>query len=375
MKNRFFIVIIIISIYLLDNGVLAADNIVESQQEQYGVKSFIEQSKKYTEDVNLSDVFSSSMKGDFNNKNFLKIISSLLGKNFKDVIKTFSGIIIVVVFSSILKTISENLGNDAVTKIATYIQYILITTLLLKNFASVITDVKDTLQNLASFTNTLIPILNTLMVATGSITTAGVIEPILLVIVTFVNNFIIKVLIPLIIVGFALEIVSTISDEINLDKLSKFMKKSAIWITTTVFTIFISIATLEKGVTGNIDGVTAKAGKSIVSAAIPVVGKILGDALDTVAGYTNMIKNAIGVVGIIVILSIAIVTIVKLAVCTISYYLGSAICQTIADTKVIEVIEGVASTYKVLLAVLFVVTTVLIVGVAIVMKVSNVAMT
>ena len=375
MKKKFFIIILIISIYLIDNGVLAADNILENQQEQYGVKSFIEQSEKYTDDIDLSEVFSNSMKGDFDNKGFLKTITKILGNNFKDILNTFSGIIIVIVISAILKTVSENLGNETVSKIANYVQYILITTMLLKNFASVITDVKETLNNLSSFTNTLIPIMNTLMIATGNISTASLLEPILLLLATFINNFIINIIIPMILVGVSLEIISKISDEIKLDKLSKFFKKSSVWIITTILGIFISIATLEKGVTGNIDGVTAKAGKSIVSAAIPVVGKILGDALDTVAGYTNMIKSAVGIVGIIVIISISIGIVLKLVVCTVAYYLGSALCQPIADNKVIEVIDSVADTYKIILAIVFTVTVVLVIGIAIVMKVSNVALT
>ena len=372
MKNKLIIIILIVAIYLIDNGVLAAENTI--QENQYGVKSFIEQSKKYTEDVNLSDVYSDSMKGNFNNNFFINTILKLFGKNFKEVIKNFSGIIIIIVLSSILKVISENLGNETVSKIAYYVQYILIITMLLKNFSTVISDVKEALNNLSSFTNTLVPILNTLMIATGNITTSSMLEPILLFIVTFINNFIINIIIPLILISCSLEIISKVSDEIHIDKISKFLKKSSIWIITTIFGLFISIASLEKGVTGNIDGVTAKAGKSIVSAAVPVVGKILGDALDTVAGYTNMIKNAVGIIGIIVVVSISVGIILKLTTCTIAYYFGSAICQPIADNRIIEVVESIAGTYKILLAIVLTVTIVLIVGVAIVMKVSNTAL-
>ena len=51
-------------------------------------------------------------------------------------------------------------------------------------------------------------------------------------------------------------------------------------------------------------GITAKTTKAAVSNFIPVVGKILGDAVDTVIGCSNILKNAVGIVGVIIILSI-----------------------------------------------------------------------
>lgn len=93
---------------------------------------------------------------------------------------------------------------------------------------------------------------------------------------------------------------------------------------------------IEGGVTSGLDGVTLKAGKSIVSNAIPVVGGILGDAIDTVLGYSNIIKNAVGIVGIIVVMCICIQPILNLTALTITYYLGAALCQPIADEKIVR---------------------------------------
>lgn len=180
-----------------------------------------------------------------------------------------------------------------------------------------------------------------------------------------------NVLIPIILVSTALGIVSKISDDVQVDKLSKFMKKGSLWILTTVLTLFISLATLEGNITSGLDGVTLKAGKSIVSKVIPVVGGILGDAIDTVLGYSNVIKNAVGVVGIITIGSICIKPILNLAALTITYYLGAALCQPIADKKIVSLIEQIAGTFKILLAILFTITVMIIIGIALVMKISN----
>ena len=80
-------------------------------------------------------------------------------------------------------------------------------------------------------------------------------------------------------------------------------------------------------------GITAKTTKAVVSSAIPVVGKILGDAIDTVLGCGIILKNAVGVLGVIIVVGICVMPILKLAVLTVTYKLLAVAVQPIADKK------------------------------------------
>lgn len=346
-------------------------NIIEEQKKSLGISEFIKEASEYTENINVNDIFKSSLSGNFNNNNFFKLILNLFGKNLKEALSAVSSVIIVIIINSILKSVSENLGNDSVSKIAFFVQYILIVTLLMTNFSNIINEIKNSIQQLTAFSNTLIPLMGTLMIATGNITSSGVIEPILLLIVSFVGTFVTNILIPLILASTTIGIVSKISNQIQIDKLSKFMKKSSIWILTTTLGIFITIASLEGGLTSSIDGVTKKAGKSVISAAVPVVGSVLGDAIDTISGYSNIIKNSTGIIGIIVVLSICLKPILNLASFTIIYHIGSALAEPIADEKVIDLMDLMAGTFKILLGVMFTITTAIIIGLGIVMKITT----
>ena len=370
--KKLLIILLISIICIFQNVSLAKeDDGIESQTEQYKIGDFLSSAENYAEDIDVKDLFNSAIKGNLDNSKILKYIVNILGDNLKDALKMISGIIVVIIIHSILRTISENLGNEEVAKIAYYIQYILIVTLVMTNFSSIITDIKNSIGDLTAFSNTLIPLLTTLMIATGNAVTSHMIEPILLLVITFVGNFITNVLIPIILVSTALGIVSKISDYTQVDKLAKFLKKGSLWILTTVLTLFMSLATLEGGITSGLDGMTLKAGKSLVSNAVPVVGGILGDAIDTVLGYSNIIKNAVGVVGIFVIICICIKPILNLTALTITYYLGAALCQPIADKKIVSLIEQMGGTFKAFLAIMFTITTMLIIGIAIVMRISN----
>ena len=138
-----------------------------------------------------------------------------------------------------------------------------------------------------------------------------------------------------------------------------------------VLTLFVSLVSVEGSLSSSVDGITAKTAKAAVSSFIPVVGKILGDAVDTVIGCTSILKNAVGIVGVIVILGICITPIIKLVLLMTTYYIGSAICEPIADAKVVKLLSEIGDTFRVLLAILCSLAVMLIIGTTLVMKISN----
>lgn len=370
------ILIMFFVLILLYTPVFATDaEILESQEESLGISDFIETSKKYTkesfEDLKIQDIFEDAITGRIGNTNIFNSILNILGRETKTAVSNIGIIMIVIIIHSILVTISENLGNKSVSQIAYFVEYIIIITLVLNNFSDIINMTKESINNLVGFSNSLIPLLMTLMLTTGAIVSAGVIKPVLLLIINFIGNFISNFILPLVIIGTTLSIVSKISNKVRIDKLAKFMKSAGIWILGIIMTLFVTILSLEGSITETVDGVTAKTAKAAVSTVIPVVGKILGDATDAVIGCAGILKNAVGFIGIIVIIGICISPIIKLALLSFTYYIASCVCQPIADEKVISLLDSIGDTFKILLAIIFCVAVMLIIGLTIVMKISN----
>ena len=270
-----------------------------------------------------------------------------------------------------MSSISDSLENKSVSQVTYFVELILIITLIVSTFSNCISLVKNTIQNLVGFSNSLIPILMKLMLTTGAITSAGMIQPILLLLINFIGNAISNFILPVVLISTSLNIISQISDEIKISKIPKFLNSATIWVLGIIMTLFVTVLSLEGSLTQTVDGVTAKTTKAAVSTVIPVVGKILGDATDAVIGCAGILKNAVGFVGVIVILGICLSPIIKLTILTITYYLASALCQPIADAKIVNLLESVADTFKTLLAIIFCVTVLLIVGLTIVIKISN----
>lgn len=375
-KILFLLIIIFIpTISIAQSEVLNKQEILQSQQSSLNISSFIQEAQEYSsnvyKDINFNELFNSAVVGKIDNKTIINSILKILGKEVVSSSAIIGGIIIIIVIHSIFKSLSDGLENKSISQITYYIQYILIVTLIMTNFSEILSMIKDSIQSLVGFMNNLIPILITLMLTTGNIVSANLIQPIILFVITFIGNFIVSILIPIILVATALGIISKVSDKVQIDKLSKFLKSSVIWVLGIVLTLFVGIISIEGNLSSTVDGVTAKTTKAAVSSFIPVVGKILGDAVDTVIGCSNILKNAVGIVGVIVIIGICVIPIIKLTLLMGMYYLGAALCQPIADKKIIKLLEQMGDTFKIFLAIMCSVSVMLIIGVTLIINISN----
>ena len=354
------------------------ENTIENQQESFGINSFVENSKKYTgeffDDIDINKILSSAIKGEIDNSTIYKKILNLLGTEVKTGIKSLISILVIIIIHSILKSISESLENDNISKLIYYVQYIAIVTIIMSNFSDIINLVKETTSNLVGFMNTLIPVLVSLMLYTGSITTTSILEPIILFMINFIGNLIQNILIPIILIITSISIISKISDKVQIEKISKFLKSSTTWFLGLILTIFVGVVSLEGTLSSTVDGITAKTAKTIVSSAVPVVGKILGDVVDSVLGCGIILKNAVGFLGVIIIIGICILPILKLAVLTFSYKLISSVSEVIADAKIVKLLDEVADIFKILLAILVSISFMVIIGTTLLIKMSNTGM-
>ena len=174
--------------------------------------------------IDISDILDSAISGQVDNNTLYQKILSLFGTELKEGIKTLISILVIIIIHSILKSISENLENDTISTIIYYVQYIAIVTIIMSNFSDIVQMVRDTANNLVGFMNCLVPILLSLMIYTGSITTGSVIEPIILFMINFIGNMIETIFIPFTLIIAVMCIISKISDKVQVEKLSKFTK-------------------------------------------------------------------------------------------------------------------------------------------------------
>ena len=74
---------------------------------------------------------------------------------------------------------------------------------------------------------------------------------------------------------------------------------------------------------------------------------------------------------LIIILAISIGPIIKLLLFMAIYYIGAAICEPIADEKVVKLLDTMGDTFKILLGLMFSMSTMIIIGTTLIVKISN----
>ena len=151
------ILILVLLLILIPGHSIATEAIVKDQLDALNISSFISEGEKYTKEafpnLNVSDLITQSLTGKVDKGIFYKTILNLLGEEIVTSITILGSILAIVIIHSILKSIGENLGNDSTAQIAYFIEYILIITIIIGNFANIITSVKNTISNLVGFIN------------------------------------------------------------------------------------------------------------------------------------------------------------------------------------------------------------------------------
>ena len=370
------ILIFILTLMLLPHKIFAeTEEIMSTTQEKFNISGFIKEAEQYMEqsfgDINLTEMLNQAMQGKIDNESIYKKVINLLGKEIISSLKILISILVIIVIHGILKSITDNLENTSISQIIYFVQYILIVTLIMSNFTEIIKIVKETANDLVGFINVLIPLLLTLLVYTGNIATSTLLQPIILFISNFIGNIIVDVLIPIVLIIVVFSIISKISERVQIDKLSKFLKSGVVWFLGFVLTIFVGVVSLEGTLSSSVDGITAKTAKTTVSSIIPVVGKVLGDVVDSVLGCGVILKNAVGIIGVVVIIGICILPIIKIGTLSIIYNLASAVIQPVADDKIVKLLDEMGGVFKLLLGILCSLSVLLIIGVTMVVKISN----
>lgn len=251
------IFIIIVECVIPFSRVYANEDIMKEQQEEFGIQDFLKSAKEYAgdffEDVDLGDVLENAINGEVDNSTLATKILNLFGSEIGTNLKAISSILVVIVIHSVLKAISESLEDKNISKLIYYVQYILIITIVMTNFADIVKMVQDTTTNLVAFMNMLIPLLITLMLSTGSIVTSGVIQPIILFIINFIGNIIQSIIIPFLMIFISLVIISKLSEQVKIDKFTKFLKSGIVWFLGVILTIFVGVVSLEGTLSSSVD--------------------------------------------------------------------------------------------------------------------------
>lgn len=348
-----FIVCVSFPVGVCAEGEFTEDDIIEAQAGTDEVKS-IEDKLRNTMDENFGEIMPGydpqSMIKDVAKGKFKFDVSGIFNRVlmflFQEIyinIDILIKLIVLVIICAVLNNLQTSFMSKSVGELAFYVCYIVIVSVLMISFNGAIKVGMEIIHAMVNFMYASIPVLITLLISGGNITSGGVLQPVLIMIVQFTATIIKTVFIPLIILSTTLSIVNNISEKIQVARLAAFLKHITSWALGLILTVFVAVVSLQGSLGAVVDGVTSKTTKFAISAFIPVAGKYLADAADAVIGCTLLIKNAAGVAIMIGIIAICLIPILKMLAIIVMYRMACVLLEPIAETRILKCIGEVAS--------------------------------
>ena len=306
-----------------------------------------------------------------NNINYKKIFMKLLDLFFKEISFAIKGaitIFIVVVIMAVLSNLELEKKSE-ITKIAHLACFIVIATITIATFVDTAKMLTKVVHTQTTLMQVISPFLLAVLIATGKITTTGIIQPLLLFLASFVGGVITYFVIPLLSISVAFNVICSISENIKLEKMSKIFSSVSLWTVGVVLTVFLGVLSLETSLSTSVDSLGVKTTQAAVSNFVPVVGKFFSDSFEVVVGATKIIGKTGGVIGIIGIIVVAIVPIFKLASIMGIYMLLAALVEPISNDELTsKYLSSIANTYKTMLGVLIGITILFVISTGIILN-------
>lgn len=384
MKNirRYFILIILLNIVFTgfvwgNENVINSENFIVEQLDKLNISELQQivdvinsDLEEYIPKIEIKTFITKLFKGE-GIITLQDIAKGTMKYFFKEVIANWRMLGQIIVLSSIyaiLINLQNAFENDIVGKLAYNVCYLVIIVITIKSFIIAINLGKDTIDTMVTFMQALLPILLGILIAMGGITTSAFFHPILLGSIGFIGTIIKSIVLPLIFFSAVLAIVNNLSSKVQITKLSALLKQSAMIILGFILTAFVGIISIQGVATSTIDGVTIRTAKFAVDKFIPIAGRFLSDAMDTIIGYSLLLKNSIGVIGLIAIFIICLIPMIKIIALITIYKLCSVIVEPIAQSQLADCLNHMSNSLVLIfatvssVAIMFFITITIIVG-------------
>lgn len=225
-----------------------------------------------------------------------------------------------------------------------------ISVLLLSSSNSLVHLGATTVTELSEYGKLLLPVLTSAVAAQGGISVSAALYTATALFNTILTNLIGKLLIPMVYLYLALSVANSALGEDMLRQMGKFIKWLTVWCLKLTLYAFTGYISLTGVIAGNADAATVKAAKITISGLVPVVGGILADASEAFLVSAGLIRNAVGIYGILAILSVCLVPFLKIGVHFLLLRATGAFCAAFSGKRIGELVQDFSAAMGLLLA-------------------------
>jgi len=328
-----------------DDIILQQLDKIELQDIQEEIKRINRKVEEYLPPLNLKELILNFVRGDLelNWGNLIQAVIKYLGKEVMANFHILGQIILLAVISAVLSIFHNSFSSKTISNTANILIFLILAVLILQAFKIAINIGIEAIDSMVSFMQALVPVLLSLLVGMGALTSAAIFHPLTFLIITLFSSAIKYIILPMIFISAVLSILTEINEEFSLSRLAGLFKESSLGFLGLILLLFIGGLLLQGGAAAVTDSLTLRTAKYLTGTFVPVIGGIFSDAVDLIVSCSLIIKNALNIFGMLAIIFIIAYPLIKIIALIIIYKVASALIQPIADNRLVNILNNLGN--------------------------------
>lgn len=280
------------------------------------------------------------------------LVTDQLGYAFQSSKDNLIHMLLLAVIAAVFSNFSLVFRSRQISDISFYALYLLLISLALNSFETVVNWVADGISALTSFMGVFCPLyFLAVSVARGSVTAAAFYNLVLF-LIFLTEMLILNFLLPMIHIYMMVKVLDHLSEEEYLSKFAELIEMAVSWVLKTLVACIIGLNVIQGLISPAIDSVKRSA-LTRSAEAIPGIGDVIGGMAEVAVGTAVLVKNGIGMAGAVICVALCIVPLVQAACIVLMYRLAAAVIQPVSDKRIVGCIETVGEGCRLLLSVIF----------------------
>ncbi len=264
----------------------------------------------------------------------------------------FGTLCAVIILVSVVKSLNDSNEKNSIIVFLDSIAAIYIFTVCSSHLIGIMEVVQNALNQGQIYLMGFIPIFAGVLLSCGQIGASAIYSSVFFTVVNIFTNILTTIIMPITRVLMAFYAAGTVDNTIDLTKLATQGAKWLKWILGAIATLFATILSLQTVFAQSADTAAIKAGKFLVGASVPVVGRAVSDALSSVFAGMKVVKGSVGFAAIAFIAAIFLPIIIQCMLYQVSISLSSLIAGATGNVKMQNILDGCVTCIGILLAII-----------------------
>lgn len=265
--------------------------------------------------------------------------------------KAMLQVVLLVLLAAVFSNFTAVFGEEKTGETSFYITYMLLLALLIQSFGSAGAKLKEILEHFILFLKALMPSYFLAVTAASGSSTAMIFYEAVLFLISMIQVVFLKAVLPGIYILALVQLVNYLHSEDFLSKMAELLQMLIEWTIKSCMAVIIGMQLIQNMIGPAMDSLRRNViGKT--AASIPGIGNAINGVTEVALGTAIIIRNGIGVVGILILICIGIGPVIRLGLLAFLYKLLTAVVQPISDKRIIGALSTIGNAYVLFLKVL-----------------------